>query len=375
MARCKVCACATETSVVRSLISRHAVVVWGAWIPRHIFGKLHVVMAILRMLWVALWLVLRSASNTKRHDVIVSDQVSFAVPLLRLTGAKVLFYVHFPDKLLATRQSWLKAAYRAPIDWLEEITTRAADLLVANSKFTASMVRTHFPSLAATQLEVLFPTTTLSRTPSSNGGDERSLLPAEIRGRGCAFLLSVNRYERKKNHPLAVEAFALVATEFPHSHLVIAGGYDDRVVENRQVFDELRQLVARRGLGARVTMLRSVNGAVKQQLLQECVAVVYTPRDEHFGIVPLEAMVVGRPVIASNSGGPTETVADGETGFLCDDKPDAFAGAMRKLLRDRSGSLVAKMGAAGVARVEAQFGFRAFTRQLNGLVTALAKRR
>jgi glycosyltransferase involved in cell wall biosynthesis len=44
---------------------------------------------------------------------------------------------------------------------------------------------------------------------------------------------------------------------------------------------------------------------------------VYTPEEEHFGIVPVEAMSQGIPVIALDSGGPRETVIDGVTGWLC----------------------------------------------------------
>ena len=43
---------------------------------------------------------------------------------------------------------------------------------------------------------------------------------------------------------------------------------------------------------------------------------LYTPENEHFGIVPVEAMYMGCIVFACNSGGPLESVADGETGFL-----------------------------------------------------------
>ena len=46
---------------------------------------------------------------------------------------------------------------------------------------------------------------------------------------------------------------------------------------------------------------------------------------EHFGIVPIEAMYSELPVIAVNDGGPTETVVDGLTGFLCKPDPESFA--------------------------------------------------
>lgn len=62
-------------------------------------------------------------------------------------------------------------------------------------------------------------------------------------------LMSLNRYERKKNIPLALKAFSefLKDSEINQTtdyHLVIAGGYDDAVIENKEVHDELVQMVA-----------------------------------------------------------------------------------------------------------------------------------
>ena len=48
--------------------------------------------------------------------------------------------------------------------------------------------------------------------------------------------------------------------------------------------------------------------------LRNCSSLIYTPAGEHFGIVPLESMYCNTPVIAVNSGGPTETVLHGQTG-------------------------------------------------------------
>lgn len=59
---------------------------------------------------------------------------------------------------------------------------------------------------------------------------------------------------------------------------------------------------------------------------------LYTPENEHFGIVPLEAMVAGRPVIACNSGGPTETIQHCVTGLLSEPVPLDFANAMVRVL-------------------------------------------
>ena len=56
----------------------------------------------------------------------------------------------------------------------------------------------------------------------------------------------------------------------------------------------------------------------------ESLCLLYTPMEEHFGIVPLEAMSVGTPVIAVDSGGPKETVENKETGFLCSSSSKVF---------------------------------------------------
>lgn len=71
-----------------------------------------------------------------------------------------------------------------------------------------------------------------------------------------------------------------------------------------------------------VLFLPSINNHQKQVLLHHSLCVLYTPNEEHFGIVPLEAMQYHKPVVACNSGGPKETVIHGVTGFLCENTPE-----------------------------------------------------
>jgi hypothetical protein len=81
-----------------------------------------------------------------------------------------------------------------------------------------------------------------------------------------------------------------------------------------------------------VVFRTSISNVERKALLKIASGLLYTPDMEHFGIVPLEAMREGTPVIAVNSGGPLETVLHGRTGYLCPQTPQAFATAMQNLL-------------------------------------------
>lgn len=63
-----------------------------------------------------------------------------------------------------------------------------------------------------------------------------------------------------------------------------------------------------------VTLIPSPSEEEKFRLYQECDSALYTPPNEHFGIVPIEALEQRRPVIVCDSGGPSETVIEDVTG-------------------------------------------------------------
>ena len=149
----------------------------------------------------------------------------------------------------------------------------------------------------------------------------------------------------------------------------LKGGYDDRVVENKEHYLELRKLADQYNLISKVTFLRSFSDSQKLNLLNCCTSLLYTPSHEHFGIVPIEAMYMKRPVIAVNSGGPLETVQDEVTGFLCDPDAESFAVAMQKFMKDPS--LSSTMGEAGKENVIKQFSFEVFSQHLNSIVCCL----
>ena len=73
-----------------------------------------------------------------------------------------------------------------------------------------------------------------------------------------------------------------------------------------------------------MVFLKSISNDERLLLLENTSILLYTPENEHFGIVPVEAMHIGCIVMACNSGGPLESVANGETGYLQPPKPDLW---------------------------------------------------
>lgn len=105
-----------------------------------------------------------------------------------------------------------------------------------------------------------------------------------------------------------------------------------------------------------VLFMLSVPAQLKSTLLKTARLLVYTPSNEHFGIVPLEAMLAGVPVLAANSGGPLETITDGGTGWLRPvEKVEEWTGVIQRCLPAMADDALFKMGQAGKERVKSEF--------------------
>ncbi|KAK1761269.1 glycosyltransferase [Echria macrotheca] len=368
----------------------------GDWlIPPSLFGRFAILCAILRQVHLILSICLFSGEAAELGGgggggeggdaVFFVDQLSAGLPLLRLFLPEValFFYCHFPDLLLARgREGLLKRAYRAPFDALERWSMGAADGVAVNSAFTRGVVRRTWPGFGRKKLHVVYPA--IDTTLANEGEEERLKWPKPI-------LLSINRFERKKDVALAIRAFALLPGEKRRATLVVAGGYDNRVPENVGYHAELVALADRLGLRnatastvvsalsaahheVDVLFLLSVPGKLKDMLLRSARLVVYTPSGEHFGIVPLEAMLRGVPVLAADDGGPTETVVDGETGWLRDPKDtEAWAAVMEMVLEEGNDKKWEEMGRRGRERVVSRFAVGEMAERLDGIFEGMVQ--
>ncbi|KOV70570.1 glycosyl transferase [Streptomyces sp. NRRL WC-3618] len=165
-------------------------------------------------------------------------------------------------------------------------------------------------------------------------------------------LLQVGRLVPRKGAAVSVAALA----RLPEAELVIAGGPGPGLLNGDPEVRRLRELARAAGVGDRVRFLGAVP-CVDVPALMRGADVVLCPADyEPFGIVPLEAMACGRPVVASAVGGQLDTVVDRETGRLvAPGDPRALADAVAGLLADPG--LREAYGAAGRRRVTRRYGW------------------
>jgi len=173
---------------------------------------------------------------------------------------------------------------------------------------------------------------------------------AELLARaGRGYLLIVGRLasgERYKGHDELLAAMPSLLASHPETRLVVAGDGDDR--------PRLEAAAAAHGLADRVLFAGFVGEATLAELYRRAAAFVMPSRGDGFGLVYLEAMRAGLPVVAARGGAAEEVVADGTTGLLVDPaSPEELTAALSRLLADPP--LAARLGAAGGRRARETF--------------------
>ena len=156
-------------------------------------------------------------------------------------------------------------------------------------------------------------------------------------------IVSLNRYEQKKNLDLAVLSYIDYVSKYINEKdinnicLVIAGGYDTFLQENIDVYNKLNSYIdTPQKKSMNIFFLKNIDNNERSILFRTANIVLYTPKFEHFGIVPLEAMYCGAWVLASKTGGPMESVVDGKTGNLLDnEQAEKWAEKIKEMLDNK----------------------------------------
>ncbi|HVM41396.1 MAG TPA: glycosyltransferase [Acidimicrobiia bacterium] len=169
--------------------------------------------------------------------------------------------------------------------------------------------------------------------------------PAEERTPGMRRVGVLTRLVERKGVGNVIEAMAAV----PNAELVVVGGPEPGDLPNDPEARRLRDVAERAGVAERVTLRGRIPRTDVPVFLRSCDVVVCAPWYEPFGIVPLEAMACGVPVVASAVGGMLDTVVDGVTGIHVPPRsPDRLAEALSELLPNAA--TLAAMGEAGARR-------------------------
>ena len=183
----------------------------------------------------------------------------------------------------------------------------------------------------------------------------------------------IARFQDVKGHDVFQEMVRQVADTLPEARFIVAGenvhgaGADDaykaRILNAWETDPLLRKRLIY--LGFRPDPERVIAAAD---------VVVCASQFESYGMVHIETMASGKPIVSTRRGGPSETVLEGETGFLVDPgDARALADRVIRLLNDPERRQ--QMGVAGRARVEALFSARAMAAQFEAALDRLVDRR
>ena len=154
------------------------------------------------------------------------------------------------------------------------------------------------------------------------GVDAEMFKPLEISKE--RFILSVGTFTPEKGHGFLVDSLALINSEIRPKLIVVSNSsYPPWKTYLEKYAKEL---------GVNMEILSLINDKELTVLYNQAEMLVYSPYLEPFGLVPLESMACGTPVVAVKEGGVRETVIHKKTGLLIDRDEELFAEAVTKML-------------------------------------------
>ena len=201
------------------------------------------------------------------------------------------------------------------LSWLERLNARRAPLVLSTSRYCLERIQAHY-GVAASRLALVGE----GIDPELWSCGEQDRLPATI-------LCVARQYPRKRVLDL-IEAFALVRQRCPQAELVVIGDGP----EHGLIAERVRTL----GLDGPVRLLGALRSDAEVRAWYRRATLFCLPSvQEGFGIVYLEAMAAGLPVVATTATAIPEVVPDGQAGLLVPPRdPAAIAAALVRLLQD-----------------------------------------
>lgn len=269
--------------------------------------------------------------DLRGFDVVISSHHAVAHGVLTRADQLHLSYTHsparyawdlYPEHVPPGKWSPVKRAVMHRFRQWDALAGLRVDEFAANSQHVAARVRKTYRRDA----QVIYPPIDTARFRCDRDRED--------------FYLVAGRLVKYKNVEVVVEAFMqsgkrlVVVGDGPERKRLetMAGKRDHGYFETRERRYQRNELARRGALpeAPRIEFVGSLNDAGLVDRLERCRALVFAG-EEDFGMVPVEAMAAGAPVIALGRGGVTETVEDGVTGVFFDSPtPDAVREAVLK---------------------------------------------
>ncbi len=244
------------------------------------------------------------------------SQIPSVVASLLTRRVRCIATQHFVNPARTTRRGWKAVLSRQAHRWVDGNT----DFFIAISQAVA----TSFKKIKSGSDNIVV----VHNGIYSDFAVSRSA--AQVRAQlGLApqtqLIVCAARLVPEKNLDVLIQALPQVLASFPNVRCVIAGGGEGK--------SELSALIARLGLNGVVQLLGYQQDSIS--IINACEIFVLPSECEPFGLVVLEAMALGKPVVAANAGGPKELIAHGKTGQLfAAGSPESLAEQLTLLLKD-----------------------------------------
>lgn len=232
-----------------------------------------------------------------KYDLVISSGNTWNKGIITKPEQLHITYIHTPPRFLykysQESTKWEKPFFKPMYSYLanalriwDYVAAQRPDYIVVNSETTKKRVQKFYGRDA----KVIHPPVDLNF--KTGDGLKKAIAP---------YFAAVGRLSKYKNFDLLVETFNKV--KFP---LVIVGtGFEE---------ERLKEMA-----GENIVFKGRASDEEKHQILENCVGLINPIVDEDFGIVPIEAMAHGKPVLVHRSGGHLETVIEGETGMFFDE--------------------------------------------------------
>jgi len=282
---------------------------------------------------------------------------------------------HSLEPLRPWKADQLGAGYRLS-SWCERTAIEAADAVIAVSASMARDVVAAYPAVLPERVHVIhngIDTVEYHRDPGTEVLDRCGIDPQR------PIVLFVGRVTRQKGIGTLLDAAALLA---PEAQVVLCAGAPDTEAIGREMQERVAQLQQERSGVVWAEEMLARPAVI--QLMSHAAVFVCPSIYEPFGLINVEAMACGAPVVASSVGGIPEVVVDGETGLLVPFEasgdgtgaprdPARFAadlaGRVNQLLEDPD--LARRLGDAGRRRVVEHFSWAAIARETHRLYEAV----